>query len=185
MYTRMLFPQVIVCLSSNLTRNSRQIINLQQKERQKSHLTALYNLHELAYDLDDFVKIIKTFPDLLVICGFKIVLKELDLILKAQSELPQLLSYDTTFQLGDFYISPLLFHHTLFSTSPVIPALFLIHERKFQVIHEEFMQVLSQLVPSLVTGMHMVPLVTDDEAGIQNVRTKQVAYNCCNLLYRQ
>ena len=46
---------------------------------------------------------------------------------------PQLLSYDTTFQLGDFYVSSLLFRHTIFKESPVIPALFLIHERNFKV----------------------------------------------------
>ena len=39
-----------------MPRNLRQIKNLQYKERQKSILThdALYNLHELAYDLDGF-----------------------------------------------------------------------------------------------------------------------------------
>lgn len=102
----------------------------------------------------------------MVICGSSMVLKELDLLLQVESELPQLLSYDTTFQVGDFYLSPLLFRHTLFSSSPVIPALFLIHERKFQTVHEEFMQQLAQLVPSLVKGKHTISLVTDDESGM-------------------
>jgi len=43
----------------------------------------------------------------------------------------ELLSYDTTFQLGDFYVSVLCFRHTLFKEAPVIPAAFLVHERKF------------------------------------------------------
>lgn len=154
-------------------RNSRQIINLQKKERQKLRLShdALYNLHELAYDLKDFVKVVKTFPNLVVVCGLDILLKELDLILQGQSQLhfPQLLSYDTTFQLGDFYLSPLLFRHTLFCTSPVIPVLFLIHERKFQEVHEEAMEILAKFVPRLVTGKQKVPLVTDDEPGIYKV----------------
>lgn len=128
---------------------------------------ALYNLHEMAYDIEDFVKVIKTFPDLLVICGIKVVLKEFNLVLQAQSEAPQLVSYDTTFH---FYLSPLLFRHTLFSNSPVIPALFLIHERKFQENHEDFMKQLAQLVPALVRGKKMVPLVTDDEPAIHKVR---------------
>jgi len=87
--------------STHLPRNSRQIINLQQKKRHNSHLThdAIYNLHELAYDLGDFVKLIKAFPDLVVVCGFELVLKELELVLQTQSDSPQLLSYDTTFQL--------------------------------------------------------------------------------------
>ena len=49
----------------------------------------------------------------------------------------QLLSYDTTFKLGDFYVSPLIFRHTLFKETPWIPAMFLIHERKFAETHQE------------------------------------------------
>ena len=50
-----------------LPRNVKQIKNLQGKDRQSVHLThdALYNVHELAYDLEDFVYKIITFPDLL------------------------------------------------------------------------------------------------------------------------
>ena len=54
-----------------IPRNPEQISNLQAKERQLTCLIddALYNLHELAYDLDEYVSKIVTFPDLLVICG--------------------------------------------------------------------------------------------------------------------
>ena len=121
--------------------NSIQISNIQKSD-------AIYNLHELAYDLNDFAHIIKTFPDLIVICGLKKMVTELNG--QAKSNLPQLLSYDTTFQLGNFYVSPLLFRHTLFSSSPVIPVLFLEHERKFQLVHDEFMK---------QAGKSTVPLV--------------------------
>ena len=156
---------------SYMPRNMRQIKNLQYKERQKYRLThdALYNIHELAYDLDSFVKVITTYPDLVIICGLKNLIEELEFILKMDSQQPQLLSYDTTFQLGDFYLSPLLFRHTMFANSPVVPALFLIHERKFQCTHEIFMQHLASLVPTLVRGSGNVPFVTDKEIGIKNV----------------
>ena len=152
-------------------RNLKQIRNLQHREQQKYRLThdALYNLHELAYDLSDYVITIKTYPNLIVICGLQALSSELNNLLMADSELPQLLSYDTTFQLGDFYLSPLLFRHTLFSSSPVIPVLFLIHERKFQMCHEEFMHEVSKLVPNLAHGKKMIPLVTDDETSIYQV----------------
>ena len=73
--------QQSVCMPRNL----RQIKNLQSKERQKSRLTrdALYNLHEIAYDLDGFVKIIHTYPDLIVICGLDELVHELSLILSS------------------------------------------------------------------------------------------------------
>ena len=53
------------------------------------------------------------------------------------------LSYDTTFKLDDFYVSPFLFCHVLFEQTPTIPAAFVLHERKFQSIHEEFMKFIS------------------------------------------
>lgn len=154
-----------------MPRNPRQIKNLQFKERQKCRLTqdAIYNIHELAYDLDGFVKVIITYPNLVIVCGLNKLVDELEHILHIDSQLPQLLSYDTTFQLGDFYLSALLYRHTLFSNSPVIPALFLIHERKFQDAHENFMQHLASLVPGLVSGRRNVPFVTDEEIGIKNV----------------
>ncbi len=150
-----------------MPRNFRQIKNIQYKERQQYRLThdTIFNLHEVAYDLDDFVKEIITFPDLILICGLNTLIDELDHILQVDSECSQLLSYDMTFQLGDFYVSPLLYRHTLFSTHPVMPAIFIIHELKFQSVHEHLMQYLAKMVPTLVEGRRIVPLVTDEEIG--------------------
>jgi len=149
-------------------RDRRQVVNIQQRQRQKNRLTrdALYNMHELAYDLGSFVRVIMTYPNLIVVCGHEKLLIELNNLLQIESIQPQLLSYDTTFQLGDFYLSPLLFRHTLFLRSPVIPALFLIHERKFQLVHDTLMQQAAQLIPNLVRGKQKVPVVTDDESTI-------------------
>ena len=157
--------------SAYLPRNPKQITNLQQKERQKSRLThdGLYNLHELAYDLNGFVKVMTTYPDLVIICGLTELINELDMVLQLESERPQLLSCNTTFQLGDFYLSPLLFRHTLFSNSPVITALFLIHERKFQSVHEVFFKYLHDSVPTLVREKLAIPIVTDEEVAINMV----------------
>ena len=154
-----------------MPRNSQQVLNAQHKERQRFRLThdGIYNLHELAYDLGSFVKTITTYPDLVLVCGLDEFTQELDMLLELASEKPQLLSYDTTFQLGDFYVSPLLFRHTMFTESPVIPAMFLVHECKFQKAHEQFMQHVAEFVPSLIKGKRMIPLVTDGEVGIYKV----------------
>ena len=156
---------------SLLPRNTRQVINLQHNEHQQSRLShdALYNLHELSLDLSGFVKVIRTHPDLIVVCGLDLILEEMEMVLHTQSTNSQLLSYDTTFQLGDFYVSPFLFCYTPFKTSPVIPAAFLIHERKFQACHEELMLHLLKAVPALSQSTHSVPLVTDDEVGVHKV----------------
>ena len=102
-------------------RNTKQVKNIRSKmlERQRLSHDALYNLHELATDMPDFVHAICTHPDLVCVCAHKALLEELDRVLLVESSSPQLLSYDTTFQLGDFYISTLTFRHTLFEEAPV------------------------------------------------------------------
>ena len=157
-----------------LPRNVKQIQNAQAQKRQKFRLShdALYNLHELAYDLNGFVHKIETYPDLLVICGLKHLTDQLNSLIQLKSDIPMLLSYDTTFQLGDFYISPFLFRHILFAASPVIPAGFLLHERKFQGVHEEFLSCISEMVPLLHKEKNILPLVADDEKAICNAIDK-------------
>ena len=85
---------------------------------------------------------------------------ELNRIIQAKFDIPILLSYDTTFSLGNIYVSPpLLFCHVLFDSSAVVPAAFLLHERKFESTHENFMS-------SLVSIKSPIPIVTDDEQGV-------------------
>ena len=68
----------------------------------------LYNIHEIAYDLSGFVSKIVTYPDLIIVCGIPKMLNEIENLFHTDLSSPQLLSYDTTFQLGDIYVSVLL-----------------------------------------------------------------------------
>lgn len=156
-------------------RNCRQIANVQFRERQQLRLThdALYNVHEVAYDLAGFVAKITTYPDLISVCGMHALVQELNKLLQSLMPSPQLL-YDTTFQVGDFYLSPLLFRHTAFISSPVTPVAFLIHERKFQCAHEEFMNHIGAVIPTLSKSSTTIPIVTDDEQGMCNAIDKHL-----------
>ena len=78
----------------------------------------------------------------------------------------QLLSYDTTFQLGDFYVSPLIFRHTIFEEKPCIPATFLIHERKYTATHQEMFKECVAQIPALRKAT--CPLFIDKEQAITN-----------------
>lgn len=82
-----------------ILRDTTQIKNLQARNRQKFQLThdALYNLHELAYDLVDFVSKINTYPNLIIVCGLKGLKQELDRLILSVPNNPILMSYDTTF----------------------------------------------------------------------------------------
>lgn len=149
-------------------RNSKQVENIRFKQMQKRRIShdALYNMHELALDLPGFIHLIHTHPDLVCVLGQKALLDQLDRVLVLDSTCSQLLSYDTTFQLGDFYVSILCFRHTLFKEAPIIPACFLLHERKFEAHHKELFAVCKKLVPSLSRTTY--PIVTDEERAIVN-----------------
>ena len=45
----------------------------------------------------------------------------------------------------------------------MIPAGFLLHERKFQSVHEEFLRYINGMVPLLHKEKTLLPLVADDE----------------------
>ena len=154
--------------------NSQQVENIRNKKLKEQRIShdSLYNLHEIALDMPEFVHKIETYPDMLCVCGHKAILDEFDKVLLLHSPSPQLMSYDTTFQLGDFYVSVFTFRHTLFKESPIIPATFLIHERKFQYCHEQLFQETLKCVPGLNQTKH--PLVSDEEKGILNAVTKKL-----------
>ena len=54
---------------------------------------------------------------------------------------------------------PLFYFAILFKTSPCIPAVFLIHERKLQSTHEELMRFMTTKFPILVNGNGRVSIV--------------------------
>ena len=98
-----------------LPRNLKQLQNLRFKHLSESRLSRddLYNLHEITYDIDGFVHKIITYPDLICICALGTVLNEAHKVLQLKDS-GQLLSYDTMFQMGNFYVSTLLFYHLIF-----------------------------------------------------------------------
>lgn len=80
---------------------------------------------------------------------------------------PQCLSYDTTFDTGDFYLSTLTFRQTEFTNQPTIPLFFLIHEERNQDVHEYFFGRVSKILPELASSKKVI-IVTDEETGIVN-----------------
>ena len=146
-------------------RNVKQLQNLKSKLSGQSRLSrdAILNTHTIAYEEPNFVWKLTTVPDLLVICGMEAMLDELKQLLKKPNP-SQMLSYDTTFCLGDFYVSPLLFRHTMFEENPVMPVLFMFHERQYQEHHEELFKTMNKFLTKTQQGR--ASIVTDSEAGI-------------------
>ena len=153
-----------------LPKNVKQVKNLQSSQRQKMSIShdSLYNIHEIAYDLKDFVHQITTYPDLVVVCGVRKLLGETNRLLQLGNS-SQLLSYNTTFKLGDFYVSPVVFRNVIFKKSPIMLAMFLVHERKLRSTHNDLMTCIARELPCLVNGRHVIPMVTDEEKGFEAI----------------
>lgn len=168
-------------------RNLKQLRNLRFKSLKNSRISrdALFNIHEIAYDIPGFVWKVTTFPDLICICGLQEILEEVDRVITLDDRL-QLLSYDTTFQLGDFYVSPLIVRHSLFQERPCIPVMFLFHERKLQETHQDMFRECIRRVPSLKTAK--CPIVTDKEKAITNAIKEEMPriklLSCWNHIFR-
>ena len=159
-------------------RDKTQVRNCHKSEREKLKLShdSLYNLLLLAYELGDFIHHITLFPDLICVAGLKSIIKEFNKLLECDTDDIQMYcSYDTTFCIGDFYVSVLVFRHVLFNNSPVIPLAFLIHDRKFAKTHELFFSIINELVPNL--KKYPIPLIVDREYGISNA-IKTMLPNC-------
>lgn len=77
------------------------------------------------------------------------------------------LSYDTTFEMGDFYVSVLTYRHTEFEEMPVVPLMFMLHMDRLQRIHEFFFSRVAELIPQISESSKVI-IVTDAEKGITN-----------------
>jgi len=147
-------------------RNMEQIRNALKAGRSRSRLSrdALFNLHELAYDTG-FIHHITTYPDLVVIM-YNIETINIFRTVLQSSDVPQQLSYDTTFTLGDFYLSIILFRQTEFTSSPVLPLAFMLHERKTRKTHDILWQHMRLVCPELASVRPNVIVTTDSEVAI-------------------
>ena len=149
-------------------KNKKQLENLRYKQNCRKKLThdSAYNTLQLAYNLDNFVVEFALYPELRLVLASKQLADELNRLLSVKGSDPVLLSYDTTFDLGDFYVSPLIVKHPFFKGNTCFPIAFLIHGRKNQKSHDTFWRELVNVVPNLLK--HQSFIVTDRETAFGN-----------------
>ena len=147
-------------------RNLQQVKNHQRLTREKGKLSKddIYNLVQLAYHLDGFVSEITVYPDLLTIFALPEMISTFTELIQSNLDTPVCLVYDTTFNLGDFYVSPLVFRHELFENTPWIPLAFLVHDRKLQKCHNRLFEFIAEKIPALKS--RKIPFVTDREPAL-------------------
>ena len=98
------------------------------------------------------------------------ILDELNNLLSLQTDEPVLIGYDTTFNVGNNFVSTLVFKHVMFEGGKLIPDAFLIHNRKKQFCHELFFRKLVEVVPNLRSCKGL--LVLDRERAVTNAVQK-------------
>ena len=109
---------------------------------------------------------IATFPDLTVTFG----LLQFFTLLEKSNDI--FFTYDTTFNLGDFYVTTLVVQLGHFQERPIVPIAFMLHERKYQKLHEEFCADIAHMIPVHVSAQQC-NICTDGEAGCSNALRKQ------------
>lgn len=147
-------------------RDIKQVHNFQTNERRKNLIShdAHYNLQNLAFETN-FIKNIVSYPDLIVIMYLDSLWEKVRGLLN-RNDIPHIcLSYDTTFNLGDIYVSVLIVRYEEFVEGPAIPLMIMMHERKLKTTHQFFWQKVAQYFPDLINASNIY-LVTDEEAAI-------------------
>ena len=152
----------------NKPKNRKQVENAVQTQKNKNKIShdAIYNANWIAHELHDFIYEIRTFPELVFFMAHPDIISDFNKLLMMKSNEQLYCVYDTTFQLGDFYITVVCFRHILFENNPFIPLAFLLHGKKLQFNHEDFITSLSRRIPNLKKSN--IPIIVDREKGITN-----------------
>ena len=140
------------------SRNGKQISHFKSSTASGGCANSFCAVDELAYTITGFMWTIRTYPDLVVTCGSAFFTTNLP------TTSTVMLSYDTTFNLGDFYILVLMTQMNTFSEASTFPIAFLIHERKFEATHISFFTAIKELLPASFTAV----IVTNGEKAVIN-----------------
>lgn len=181
-------PRHIICTP----RDPNQVKNFRKECNRQIRIShdAMFNTYQLCFQLQfndrrgvpqDFIRQLQVYP---TVIGHLIphpLLESLETLLKVSTE-PVILHYDTVFNMGDFYLSTLVFRHSMFSNNPIIPTAFFIHSRRFQEDHTQFVKVIRKSLP-LVASKRII-MVTDREFDFSEVFPLSLHVFCWNHLER-
>ena len=112
-----------------------------QKKAKKIARDEIFNTIEFAVQSENFLRKFEFYQTLVLRFTNENLLTEAKDIIKESflhPELAQVVSYDTTFLMGDFYVSSLVCRNIKLEGDPIFPVAFLVHERKHMRCHKEF-----------------------------------------------
>lgn len=116
-------------------RNPEQVKKFHKEVVREARLShdAMFNTYQLSFQLfmnnrkgepKDFIRYFSVHPTVIVHLFAQPLLEALEILLKISPE-AVVLHYDTVFNMGDFYLSTILFRHALFEANPIVAILIL------------------------------------------------------------
>jgi hypothetical protein len=126
-------PIELVSHATNVPKDVKQVANVQFQRRLKSELSSngIWNLIHVM-DYTNFAKRLAIDKEnLMIFCFQDSLLDKLKCVIKRKDLRPKQFLYDTTFLLGDFYLSFLVFCDTELSSIPAIPCIFLYKKENY------------------------------------------------------
>lgn len=111
-------------MPTNKPRNVKQVYNAVHNKRKQRGIAndEIFALYELALQLEGFVWNISIYPEVLITVGLPDSLAHARQMMRESQlnpNLPQLMSYDTTFNLGDFYLSAFVVRNIFLNGDPI------------------------------------------------------------------
>ena len=163
-------------LAISAPRNRKQVENIKQQcQSQNVSKDELYNLlllhSELKSSEDSPILNYSLVPSLSIVfaCRENIqMFNEMVTVLfkKKYSHIPIPVHVDTTFKLGDFWVTPVSFRMKFLVGDPIEPLAYFLHQSREQVAHEDFFTVLVRKIPKL--NHKRVTFVSDREKAVTN-----------------
>lgn len=173
-------------------RDQNQVKNFQKEENRQFRIShdAIFNTYQLCFQLQfkdckgethDFLRYFQIHPTTVLHLMSQPLLENLEMLLKVSTE-PVTLHYDTVFNMGDFYLSTLVFRNSIFQNAPITPVAYFIHSRRFSEDHLQFMRAVRNSLP-LLSAKRMI-MVTDREFDFSDVFPLCLNVFCWNHLER-
>ena len=129
-------------VNSNLyPRNMKQFQNLKQISNNEKKISKdeLDSVHLLYFELK-LVHQINTVPDIRIISYENDLIEEINNLLKYSKKEKIFFVYDTTFNMCNYFVSPLCARFSMLEDDPTVPLAFFIHESKNELSHTWFFQ---------------------------------------------
>lgn len=127
----------------------------------------IVDLRDLAFELETFVKSIKTVPEFICVMGSEEMLQEFDRVLDLDCTYSQLLSYNSVYLPGGYFVSTLMFRHLLFEGSPFMPIALVLHKNLTTKQGDGFLSSIIEEIPRLKSLKEVIAVDPKIALGVE------------------